>query len=175
MSVVGILNVCGFGRLESFFHMYLLTTTFLRHEQLNFLQGNPGLNRLIRYNMQQAIFIDIALFFPGLLSGLIGLILGGANVQLPTVVTQISTDAIFVTLLAVLGYCTVSSLLGIEPNKVPIISQAVNDRMPTVDMFEIDDKGNIFANPNRRRKEEEEKKKDNQDKEKDEDKSNKND
>lgn len=172
-----ILNVCGFGRLESFFPMYLLTTTFpfLRHEQLNFLQGNPGLNRLIRYNMQQAIFIDIALFFPGLLSGLIGLILGGANVQLPTVVTQISTDAIFVTLLAVLGYCTVSSLLGIEPNKVPIISQAVNDRMPTVDMFEIDDKGNIFANPNRRRKEEEEKKKDNQDKEKDEDKSNKND
>jgi len=123
---------------------------FIAFFALNFLQGNPGLNRLIRYNMQQAIFIDIAVFFPGLLSGLIGLILGGANVKLPTLVTQISTDAIFVTLLAVLGYCTVSSLLGMEPNKVPIISQAVNDRMPTVDMFDIDEKGNIFANRDRR-------------------------
>lgn len=130
---------------------------FIAFFVLNFLQGNPGLNRLIRYNMQQAIFIDIALFFPGLLSGLIGLILGGANVQLPAIVTQISTDAIFVTLLAVLGYCTVSSLLGVEPNKVPIISQAVNDRMPSVDMFEIDSKGNIFSNPNRRKKDEDEK------------------
>lgn len=117
--------------------------------------------------MQQAIFIDIALFFPGLLSGLIGLILGGANVQLPTIVTQISTDAIFVTLLAVLGYCTVSSLLGVEPNKVPIISQAVNDRMPTIDMFEIDAKGNIFANPNRRRNNEEQEKEEEENKGKD--------
>lgn len=95
--------------------------------------------------MQQAIFIDIALFFPGLLSGLIGVILGSANVKLPTIVTQVSTDAIFLTLLAVLGYCTASSLLGFEPNKVPIISQAVSDRMPTVDMFDIDNEGNIFA------------------------------
>lgn len=110
--------------------------------------------------MQQAIFLDIALFFPGLASALFGFILGGANVQLPSIITQISTDAIFVTLLAALGYCTASSLLGITPNKLPLVSQAVEDRMPTVDMFDIDAEGNIFAKP---REEIEEKDKDKKD------------
>jgi hypothetical protein len=137
---------------------------FIAFFTLNFLQGNPGLNRLIRYNMQQAIFLDIALFFPGLLFGLSGLILGGANIELPAIVTQISTDAIFVSLLAALGYCAASSLLGIEPNKLPIISSAVGDRMPSVDMFDIDSEGNIFAKPRER----EEKDKKDDDKKKDE-------
>lgn len=127
---------------------------------LNFLGGNPSINRLIRFNMQQAIFLDIALFFPGLASALFGFILGGANVQLPSIITQVSTDAIFVTLLAALGYCTASSLLGITPNKLPLVSQAVEDRMPTVDMFDIDAEGNIFAKP---REEIEEKDKDKKD------------
>lgn len=128
---------------------------FIAFFVLNFLGGNPGINRLIRYNMQQAIFIDIALFFPGLLSGVLGLVLGGAGVQLPAILTQVSTDAIFVSLLAVLGYCSVSSLLGISPNKIPLISQAVEDRMPTVDMFDVDSEGNIMPI---RREEDEEKK-----------------
>merc|ERR1739842_231381 len=71
---------------------------FIAFFVLNFLGGNPSINRLIRFNMQQAIFIDIALFFPGLLSGLFGVVLGGAGVQLPSIVTQVSTDAIFVSL-----------------------------------------------------------------------------
>lgn len=121
---------------------------FIAFFVLNFLGGNPSINRLIRFNMQQAIFLDIALFFPGLLSGLLGVVLGGAGVQLPSIVTQVSTDAIFVSLLVVLGYCTASSLLGIAPNKVPIISQAVDDRMPTVDMFDFDAEGRVV--PKRR-------------------------
>jgi len=44
---------------------------------LNFLSGNPGINRLVRFNMQQAIFLDIALFFPSLLVSLGGLIAKG--------------------------------------------------------------------------------------------------
>jgi hypothetical protein len=128
---------------------------------LNFLQGNPKLNRLIRYNGQQAIFLDIALFFPGLLFGLSGLAAGKANIEIPEYVTQLSTDAIFVTLLAVLGYCTASSLLGVEPNKLPVISKAVGDRMPSVDMFDIDSEGNIFAKPRERdEKDDDDKKKD---------------
>jgi len=114
---------------------------------LNFLQGNPGLNRLIRYNMQQAIYIDIALFFPGLVTALIGLILGSQNIELSPILIQGSTDAIFVSLLAALGYSAASSLLGVEPNKLPIISQAVSDRMPSVDMFDIDSEGNVFVKP----------------------------
>merc|ERR1712013_26551 len=37
---------------------------------LNTLSNNPGLNKLIRFNMQQAIFLDIALFFPGILGAI---------------------------------------------------------------------------------------------------------
>eukprot|EP01083_Nonionella_stella_P281150 956611_1 len=106
--------------------------------------------------MQQAIFIDIALFFPGLLSALFGIAAGGAGLQIPEIISQLSTDAIFVSLLAVLGYCSVSSLLGIEPNKIPLVSKAVDDRMPTIDMFDIDSEGRITAAP----REEDEKKDD---------------
>jgi len=136
---------------------------FLAFFALNFLGGNPSINRLVRYNMQQAIYLDISLFFPGLLSGLIGLLLGQANVVLDPTLVQVSTDAIFVTLLAALAYCTASSLFGITPNKIPFISTAVDNRMPTVDMFDIDSEGNIFAKP---KEPEEEKEKDDKDKDK---------
>eukprot|EP00565_Helicotheca_tamesis_P007494 CAMPEP_0185730122 /NCGR_PEP_ID=MMETSP1171-20130828/8646_1 /TAXON_ID=374046 /ORGANISM="Helicotheca tamensis, Strain CCMP826" /LENGTH=357 /DNA_ID=CAMNT_0028399113 /DNA_START=173 /DNA_END=1246 /DNA_ORIENTATION=+ len=115
---------------------------FVAFFALNFLSNNPSLNRLVRYNMQQAIFLDIALFFPGLVSGLLSLILGQAGNPIPKAVSELSTDAIFVTLLLALGYCAVSSLLGITPDKIPIVSQAVSDRMPTIDMF--DDQGRFM-------------------------------
>ena len=111
---------------------------FIAFFALNFLAGTPSINRLIRYNMQQAIFVDIALFFPGLAGGL----LGALNLNFPTAIQELSTDAIFVTLLAVLGYCTVSSLFGVAPDKLPLISNSVNDRMPTIDMF--DDSGSFI-------------------------------
>jgi len=120
---------------------------FIAFFVLNFLGGNPSINRLVRYNMQQAIFIDIALFFPGLITGILGLMLGGAGVKLPSAITELGTDAIFASLLLALGYCVVSSILGMTPNKLPLISKAVDDRMPTVDMFDIDSDGNIFAKP----------------------------
>merc|ERR1712127_549505 len=44
---------------------------FVAFIALNTLSSNPGLNRLVRFNMQQAIFLDIALFFPGLLTAVI--------------------------------------------------------------------------------------------------------
>jgi len=125
---------------------------------LNFLSNNPSLNRLVRYNMQQAIFLDIALFFPGLVSGLLSLILGQAGNPIPTALVQISTDAIFVTLLLALGYCSVSSLLGITPDKIPIVSQAVSDRMPTIDMF--DDEGRFIPQEPTSKDEKDEDKKD---------------
>jgi len=125
---------------------------------LNFLSNNPSLNRLVRYNMQQAIFLDIALFFPGLVSGLLSLILGQAGNPIPTALVEISTDAIFVTLLLALGYCSVSSLLGITPDKIPIVSQAVSDRMPTIDMF--DDEGRFIPQEPTSKDEKDEDKKD---------------
>lgn len=103
---------------------------------LNFLSGNLSINRLIRFNMQQAIFIDIALFFPGLLAALYQLIGAGAGFSLPSAVTELGSDAMFGILLVTLGYAVASSLFGVTPNKIPAISDAVEARIPTVDMFD---------------------------------------
>ena len=109
---------------------------FIAFIALNTLSSNPGINRLVRFNMQQAIFIDIALFFPGLIGALFALIGSGSGVAIPPVVSELGSDAIFISLLLTLAYASVSSLLGITPNKLPIISQAVEDRMPSIDMFD---------------------------------------
>ncbi|GKY98872.1 hypothetical protein MPSEU_000843100 [Mayamaea pseudoterrestris] len=109
---------------------------FIAFLSLSFFSGNPSINRLIRFNMQQAIFLDIALFFPGLIAGLYSLVASGVGFTLPAGAVVLANNALFLTLLAVIGYATVSSLLGITPDRVPFISQASNDRMPTLEMFD---------------------------------------
>ena len=121
---------------------------------LSFLSGNPRINRLIRFNMQQAIYLDIALFFPGLIAAVYSLIGGG----LPPAVTVIGNDFLFFSLLAAAGYSVVSSLLGVTPNKLPLISDAVERRMPSIDMF--DSEGRLVAtsrDEDKKKKEDEEK------------------
>lgn len=129
---------------------------FVAFLTLNILSGNPGINRLIRFNMQQAIFLDIALFFPGLLGALLGLIASGAGLQVPSIVAELGSDLIFGTLLLTVAYASISSLLGITPNKIPGVSQAVEDRMPSVDMF--DDQGRFIPRQMREQKDDDEKK-----------------
>jgi hypothetical protein len=106
---------------------------------LNTLSNNPGLNKLIRFNMQQAIFLDIALFFPGIIGALVAGASSAAGFQLPQEVLQGSSTAIFAALVLAVTYSSISSLLGIKPDLIPIISEAVEQRMPTVDSF--DDEG----------------------------------
>ena len=106
---------------------------------LNFLSQFPNINKLVRYNMLQAIWIDIALFFPGLIGALFGLVGGGA---IPAGIKELGSDAVFGVAIITLIYCVASSLLGIVPNQIPIVSQAVEDRMPTIDMF--DDQGRMM-------------------------------
>merc|ERR1711957_1084176 len=96
---------------------------FIAFFSLNILSNNPSINRLV--------------------TGLLGLALKGANVELPTSIVQLGTDAIFVSLILALAYCCVSSVLGITPDKLPLISGAVTKRMPSVDMFTVDSDGNI--------------------------------
>ena len=92
--------------------------------------------------MQQAIFLDIALFFPGLIAGVAALIAQGVGVQPPAILAQIGTDAVFVGLVVAISYSVVSSLLGEAPDKIPGISDQVLARMPTIDMF--DDEGRFI-------------------------------
>lgn len=131
---------------------------FIAFFALNTLGGNPSLNRLVRFNMQQAIYLDIALFFPSLIIGLGGLVAGAAGGgSLPAGFNEIFSDVIFGTLILTLAYCSVSSLLGIEPDKIPLISSSVQGRMPTIDMF--DDSGRFVPRESREMDEDEDEKK----------------
>jgi len=129
---------------------------FVAFFALNILSGNPSINRLVRYNMQQAIYLDIALFFPSLLIGLGGLISSGAGLSVPPGVGEVFSDVMFGTLLLTLSYCAVSSFLGKEPDSIPLISQAVKDRMPNMDMLEggtLDNEGRFVPKMPERREE----------------------
>lgn len=107
---------------------------FIAFFALNFLSANPSINRLIRFNMQQAIFLDIFLFFPGLIAALWSVVFSNmAGLTLPPTVTELGSDLIFFTLLAAIGYASVSSLFGQIPDKIPVISKLVSDRMPTAE------------------------------------------
>jgi len=122
---------------------------------LNTLSNNPGLNKLVRFNLQQAIYIDFALFFPSLLTALIAGVGSVAGFQIPQGLNQAGDTAIFVALLLTVAYASISSgLLGIKPDKIPFISQAVEDRMPTIDMF--DDEGRFIPRQQREGEEENE-------------------
>ena len=136
------------GALVLLFTLYrsIPFSAFAAFFALNTLSGNLAINRQIRFNMQQAIYFDIALFIPGLIASLNGLALSGLGVQIPESVSQLGSDAVFVTLLAGIGYAVVSSLLGITPDKVPFISDRANERMPTIDMFDAEGR---FIGPNR--------------------------
>jgi hypothetical protein len=112
---------------------------FIAFFALNTLSGNPKINRLVRFNMQQAIYLDIALFFPGLLAALYALVGQGLGFELPPALIELGSDGLFLTLLATLGYASISSLLGVTPDKIPLVSKASNDRMPSIEMF--DDQG----------------------------------
>ena len=103
---------------------------------LSFFSGNMKLNRLIRFNMQQAILVDIALIIPGLLGGLATYCLPnvlGIPIS-PDMVMQSSTLT-FLLISLVIIYSCASSLAGVVPDKVPLISERVEKRVPTADMF----------------------------------------
>mmetsp|Transcript_55279 Transcript_55279/g.120467 ORF Transcript_55279/g.120467 Transcript_55279/m.120467 type:complete len:423 (-) Transcript_55279:188-1456(-) len=82
------------------------------------LAGNRELPRLVRFNLQQAVLLDIFLFLPQLLSSLVGMVTGGS------VATAGANLAIFVLLLIAVAYCCVTIAMGDEPDGLPWVSQA---------------------------------------------------
>jgi hypothetical protein len=111
---------------------------FISFLALSVLSGNFNINKLVRFNMQQAIYLDIALFVPGLIASLYTIVGGGLGISVPENIPQLGNDAVFVVLLATIGYSVVSSLLGVAPDKIPGISGAVAKRMPSIDMFDAE-------------------------------------
>jgi hypothetical protein len=72
------------------------------------------------------------------------------------VVNHWQLDAIFATLMATLAYSTISSLLGVMPDKLPVVSEAAGDRMPSIDVSMFDSKGR--SDPSSKLSEDDEKK-----------------
>mmetsp|Transcript_1070 Transcript_1070/g.1765 ORF Transcript_1070/g.1765 Transcript_1070/m.1765 type:complete len:420 (+) Transcript_1070:61-1320(+) len=116
---------------------------------LNVLTNNLRLNRLIRFNIQQAILIDIALIFPGILGAVIDIGARSVGIAIPGEVSLACSSLTFAAVLALFLYSVASSWLGIEPDKIPIISARVKRRVPTtkefVNMFDED--GNFKPPP----------------------------
>jgi hypothetical protein len=109
---------------------------FLAFFGLSFLSTNPSLNRLVRFNMQQAINLDIALFVPGFLAFLYGAAASNLPLNLPTEAIEYGSDAVVLAMIATIAYASASSLLGKTPDKLPFMSQATQDRMISPEMFD---------------------------------------
>lgn len=85
---------------------------------LSFFTRNTGLPRFVRFNIQQAILLDIVLIIPGLLSP--------ATNLFPRDLQIIGNNFVFYFWVLVVGYACYSNVKGETPDKVPIISDAAS-------------------------------------------------
>ena len=123
---------------------------------LGALSNNIGLNRLIRFNIQQAISLDIALIIPSLLGGIGVVGLPYLGMPVPDEVQVLFSTGTFFAFSAAILYSCVSSLAGVIPNKLPLISQRVENRVPSSNMF--DEYGNLLTKDDKDKKKDEDKK-----------------
>ncbi|CAM9831060.1 unnamed protein product [Chrysoparadoxa australica] len=98
---------------------------------LQFLAGNPKTNKLIRYNLRQAVNLDILIAVPSVLIS-IALGLSGRNGEAFSQLLNSGSDAIFLTALAAIAYSVASSALGQFPNKLPLL-KSMNPEDPDRD------------------------------------------
>ena len=85
---------------------------------LSALSRNPGLSRFLRFNLQQALLLDIALIIPGFV--------GSAGKMFPLELQQVGSNTVFYFMVLVIGYSWYSIAQGKTPDQVPIISDAAN-------------------------------------------------
>lgn len=137
---------------------------FVAFFALSTLSSNPTINRQIRFNMQQAVNLDIFLFFPGLLASLYALLASNTNLGLqqliPPGVAELGGSAVFLSMVAAITYASVSSLAGVTPDKIPFISQSAKDRTLSSSsmMMMFDEEGKFIGENNKDEKEKDNKK-----------------
>lgn len=93
---------------------------------LSILSRNADIPRSVRFNMQQAVILDIGLIFPSLLGQLAGL---GGGSFLPLVLVESGNNFIFYCLVASVGYALFSNATGKIPNGIPIVSDAAETQI----------------------------------------------
>eukprot|EP00435_Cladocopium_sp_Y103_P065716 s1264_g27.t1 len=97
------------------------------------IAANPETPALIRFNMRQAIQLDVMLFFPIILGTLARFAMNYYEVDLPGL-TILASSAVFLTVLACSLYSIVNCLMGSYAKGIPYISEVseltLNDTRP---------------------------------------------
>ena len=81
---------------------------------------NPQFPRFVRFSMQQAVLLDIALIFPQLFQSLFG----ATSLKVPEAVIEPASSFVFFAIFVGVLYSCGSNLLGKAPTGIPVISQA---------------------------------------------------
>lgn len=86
---------------------------------------NASVSHFIRFNVMQAILLDIVLFLASLfMSYILDPIVSG------TIVQEILYSTVFLGILAAVIYGVIESFMGIYPDKIPGVSQATHYQVP---------------------------------------------
>lgn len=91
-----------------------------------FVANNQQINKLVRFNMRQAINFDLTLIPPSIFAPLIDFSLGEDAYKLQPL-TDVASDIFFVTLVVGVAYSVGSSALGYFPNKIPFYGRINRD------------------------------------------------
>merc|ERR1712146_263698 len=83
---------------------------------LIYVGRNSDLPRFTRFNIQQAVVLDVAIVLPGIILALLE--------NAPLYVQEPISNLFFFCLVASVGYSWISIARGMRPNEIPIISQA---------------------------------------------------
>ncbi|CAM9253992.1 unnamed protein product [Discosporangium mesarthrocarpum] len=90
---------------------------------LQFLATKPEVNKLVRFNLRQAVNLDVALFFPSLLGLLAKIVVGDDPTGKLPPLANAGSDIVFAAVILAVLYSCVSSALGIIPTKLPVLGK----------------------------------------------------
>mmetsp|Transcript_49410 Transcript_49410/g.143240 ORF Transcript_49410/g.143240 Transcript_49410/m.143240 type:complete len:427 (-) Transcript_49410:244-1524(-) len=116
LPLLQLLNVIPLGQLLVFFAMQAIA-------------GNEELPALARFNLRQAIVLDVALFLPNILSSLVP---AAAAEHIPAEVVVALGGVIFLPLLACIWYSVFFCLWGQAPRGIAYVSEAAEMGMGMV-------------------------------------------
>lgn len=116
---------------------------------LSSLTSSLRLHRLVRFSLQQALWLDAVLVLPAVASSLLGTLLRVVGLPVPEPFASAAGTVLSVVSLAVSLYGVVWALAGVEADNIPYISAKVKARIPTTRelhaMFDAD--GNFKPPP----------------------------
>jgi len=104
------------------------------------LQGvaaNPEQPALLRFHCRQSIIMDIALFVPGIIAFLVGIVCNLAQVQIPYDLELVGNSLVFFNITVSVAYCVGCSLFGVMGKGIPYLAEtaeeALKDTRPSQD------------------------------------------